>query len=45
MNCFECLDEKVMDWTFERQVAELNIRSSILNQFTAMITPQTVAAA
>jgi hypothetical protein len=34
--------------TFERQVAqvaELNIRASILNQFTALGTPQTVAAA
>ena len=31
--------------TFERQVTELHIRASILNQFTALGTPQTVAAA
>ena len=29
----------------ERQVTELHIRASILNQFTALGTPQTVAAA
>jgi IS5 family transposase len=45
MNCFKRLGEKVMARTFERQVAELNIRASILNQFTALGTPQTVAAA
>jgi hypothetical protein len=45
MNCFKRLGEKVMARTFERQVAELNIRASILNQFTALGTSQTVAAA
>jgi hypothetical protein len=45
MNCFKRLGEKVMARTFERQVAELNIRASILNQFTALGTPHTVAAA
>ena len=45
MNCFKRLGEKVMARTFERQVVELNIRASILNQFTALGTPQTVAAA
>ena len=45
MNCFKRLGEKVMARTFERQVAELHIRASILNQFTALGTPQTVAAA
>lgn len=45
MNCFKRLCEKVMARTFERQVAELNIRASILNQFTALGTPQKVAAA
>jgi len=29
MNCFKRLGEKVMARTFERQVAELNIRASI----------------
>ena len=45
MNCVKRLGEKVMARTFERQVAKLNIRVSILNQFTALGTPQTVAAA
>lgn len=33
MNCFKRLGEKVMARTFERQVTELHIRASILNQF------------
>ena len=45
MNCFKRLGEKVMARTFERQVVELNIRASILNQFTELGTPQTVAVA
>ena len=45
MNCFKRLGEKVMARTFERQVAELNIRASILNSFTELGTPQTVAVA
>ena len=45
MNCFKRLGEKVMARAFERQVAELNIRASILNQFTELGTPQTVAVA
>ncbi|MET4574964.1 hypothetical protein ABIE13_000061 [Ottowia thiooxydans] len=44
MNCFKRLGEKVMVRTFERQVAKLSIRTSILNQFTALGTPQTAAA-
>ncbi|MEG0922399.1 MAG: IS5 family transposase [Comamonas sp.] len=43
MNCFKRLDEKVMARTFERQVTELNIRASILNQFTELGASQTVA--
>ena len=39
MNCFKRLGEKVMARTFERQVTELHIRASILNQFTALGTP------
>ena len=45
MHCFKRLGKKVMARTFERQVAELNIRASILNRFTELGTPQTVAAA
>lgn len=36
--------ERVMARKFERQVTELNVRASILNQFTALGTPQTAAA-
>ena len=45
MSCFKRLGEKVMARTFERQVSELNIRASILNRFTELGTPQTVAVA
>jgi hypothetical protein len=45
MNCFKRLGEKVMTRTFKCQVAELNIRASILNQFTELGTPRTVAVA
>lgn len=45
LNCFKRLGEKVMSRTFERQVAELNIRASILNRFTELGTSQTVAVA
>ncbi len=45
MNCFKRLGEKVMARTFERQVTELNIRAPILNQFTELRAPQTVAVA
>lgn len=38
MNCFKRLGEMVMATTFEGQVAELNVRASILNQFTALRT-------
>ena len=43
--CRASLGEKVMARTFERQVAELNIRAAILNRFTELCTPQTVAMA
>ena len=45
MNCFKLLGEKVMARTFEQQVAELNVRASILNRFTEPDTPRTVAVA
>ncbi len=41
----ERLGEKVISRTFERQVAELNIRAFILNRFTELGTPQTVVVA
>ncbi|THT96067.1 IS5 family transposase [Lampropedia puyangensis] len=43
MHCFKRLGEKVMARTFERQVTELNVRASILNRFTELGRPNTVA--
>ncbi len=45
MNCFKQLDERVMPRTFERQAKELHIRAAILNWFTELGRPQTVAMA
>jgi hypothetical protein len=45
MSCFKRLGEKVMARTFERQVSELHVRASILNRFTELGTPNTVAVA
>ena len=45
MNCVKRLGERVMSRTFERQVSELHIRADILNRFTALGRPQTVAVA
>lgn len=39
------LGERVMARTFERQVNELHIRAAILNRFTELGRPQTVAVA
>ncbi len=45
MNCIKRLGERVMSRTFERQVNELHIRAAILNKFTELGRPQTVAVA
>ncbi len=45
MGCFKRLGEKVSAGTFERQVVELNIRAAILNRFTELGRPNTVAVA
>ncbi|MDN0083623.1 IS5 family transposase [Crenobacter sp. SG2305] len=42
MRCFKLLGERVMARTFERQVAELQVRAAVLNRFTQLGTPQTV---
>jgi hypothetical protein len=41
MRCFKLLGERVMSRDFDRQVAELQIRASILNRFTTLGTPLT----
>ena len=43
MRCFKLLGERVMARDFDRQVAELQVRAAILNRFTRLSTPTTVA--
>ena len=45
MHCFKRLGERVMARTFERQVVELQVRVALLNRFTQLGTPDTVAVA
>lgn len=45
MRCFKLLGERVMARDFDRQVAELQIRAALLNRFTYLGTPMTVAIA
>ena len=44
MRCFRLLAERVMSRTFDRQVAELQIRAAIPNRFTAPGAPLTQRA-
>jgi hypothetical protein len=43
MRCFKLLGERVMARDFDHQVAELQVRAAILNRFTWLGTPTTVA--
>lgn len=43
MRCIKLLGERVMTRDFEHQVAELQVRAVILNRFTRLGTPTTVA--
>jgi hypothetical protein len=43
MRCFKLRGERVMASDFDRQVAELQVRAAILNRFTRLGTPMTVA--
>jgi hypothetical protein len=45
MHCFKRLGERVMARTFERQVVELQVRAGLLNRFTQLGGPNTVAVA
>ncbi len=45
MHCFKRLGERVMARTFERQVVELQVRVSLLNRFSQLGRPETVAVA
>ena len=43
MYCFKRLGERVMARTFERQVVELHVRVTLLNRFTQIGRPTTMA--
>jgi hypothetical protein len=43
MRCFKLLGERIMSRDFDRQVAELQVRAALLNRFTQLGTPMTVA--
>ena len=43
MYCFKLLGERVMARDFDRQVAKLKVRVAILNRFTRLGKPTTVA--
>lgn len=45
MHCFKRLGERVMARSFARQVVKLHIRVALLNRFTQLGTPATVAVA
>ena len=44
MNCVKLLGQKLMSRDFDRQVAEVQIRAAVMNRFTALGIPVTVAA-
>lgn len=43
MRCFKLRGERLMARDFDRQVDELQIRAAILNRFTRLGTPTTMA--
>ena len=45
MHCLKLLGQRLSAWDFDRQDAEIQIRAAILNGFTALGIPKTVAAA
>lgn len=45
MNCVKLLGQRLMSRDFDRQVAEVQIRAAVMNRFTALGIPVTVAMA
>ena len=43
MHCIKRLGERVAARTFERQVVELHVRAALLNRFSQLGRPQTIA--
>lgn len=41
MNCVKLLGQSLMEKDFERQVAELQVRITVLNRYTALGVPVT----
>lgn len=44
MNCVKGLGQRLMARDSDRQVAEVQVRAAVLNQFTALGIPVTIAA-
>ena len=45
VHCLKRLGQRLSPWDVDRQVAEIQIRAAILNGFTALGIPKTVAKA
>lgn len=43
MNCVKLLGQRLMSRDFDRQVAEVQIRAALMNRFTVLGIPVTVA--
>ena len=43
MHCLKLLGQSLMARNFDRQVAEIQIRAAVLNGYTALGIPKTVA--
>ena len=43
MNCVKLLGQRLMSRDFDRQVAEVQIRAAVMNRFTALGIPVTLA--
>ncbi|EEW60946.1 ISSpo9, transposase [Ruegeria sp. TrichCH4B] len=43
MNCVKLLGQRLISRDFDRQVAEVQIRTVVMNRFTALGIPVTVA--
>ncbi|PRZ46863.1 hypothetical protein CLV89_1087 [Tritonibacter scottomollicae] len=43
MNCVKLLGQRLVSRDFDRQVAEVQIRAAVMNRFTALGIPVTLA--
>ena len=42
MNCVKLIGQRLMSRDFDRQIAEVQIRATVMNRFTALGIPVTV---